>query len=78
MGFSGLWVVWSLLGAHGEKKKRKPNVFIDQVEKKAAQSSCFFSKKETLPLKWVCLALSRGKFRGQKEKMYCSIWEKLA
>ena len=23
MGFSGLWVVWSLLGAPGEKKKEK-------------------------------------------------------
>ena len=26
-GFSGPYVVWSLLGAPGEKKKRKPNVF---------------------------------------------------
>ena len=52
MAFSGPWVVWSLFGTPGEKKKRKPNVPIATSEKKYAPWAFSFSrKKETLTLR---------------------------
>ena len=47
MGFSGLWVVWSRLGVPGEKKKRKPNVFIAPAKKLPPTAEAFFTKKGT-------------------------------
>ena len=45
-GFSGPYVVWSLLGAPGEKKKRKPNVFtVARIGRKKVQA-LFFSRKK--------------------------------
>ena len=64
-GFSGPFVVWSLLGGPGEKKKEKTKFIYSRAEKKAAQSSVFFNKKETLLLKW---SLSQGKVRDQRKR----------
>ena len=51
-GWSGAF--WEPL----ERKKKKTKCIYSRAEKKAAQSSVFFNKKETLLLKW---ALSQGK-----------------
>ena len=47
-GFSGPYVVWSLLGAPGEKKKRKPNVFIAALKKNSPEGDFFFKEKKRL------------------------------
>ena len=52
-GFSGPYVVWSLLGAPGEKKKRKPNVFIAALKKIRRRGRFLFQrKKETLTMEY--------------------------
>ena len=47
-GFSGPYVVWSLLGAPGEKKKERIlNVFIAPAKKLPPTTQAFFTKKGT-------------------------------
>ena len=65
MGFSGVWVVWSLLGAPGEKKKKKTKCIYRRVEKKLAPERRFFIKKETLLLEGALVYLrSWERMRG--------------
>ena len=46
-GFSGPYVVWSLLGAPGEKKKRKPNVFtVAPIGRKKSARTFLLPKKK--------------------------------
>ena len=50
-GFSGPYVVWSLLGAPGEKKKEKTKCIYSRAEKKFARGRFLFQrKKETLTM----------------------------
>ena len=66
-GFSGPYVVWSLLGAPGEKKREilKTKCIYRRVEKKLAPERRFFIKKETLLLEGALVYLrSWERMRG--------------
>ena len=64
MRFSGLYVVWSLRGAPGEKKEKTKCIY-RRVEKKLAPERRFFIKKETLLLEGALVYLrSWERMRG--------------
>ena len=46
--FSGPWVVWSLFGAPGGKKKTKPNVPVAALKKISPEGDFFFKEKKRL------------------------------
>ena len=46
MEFSGLWVVWSLLGAHGEKKRENQMYLQSPLSGEKKVQALFFSRKK--------------------------------